>query len=331
MLTHLGLIHSALHYVAGMGLRDGEVSQVAVPMSHVTGIGGQVLPMLAVAGTLVLMPAFSAPAFIASAASERLTHTIMVPAMYNLLLREPSLKGCDLSRWRIGGYGGAPMAPETIARLGQQFPGLALMNIYGATETTSPVTMMPPSETARRPDSVGVALPCTEIRIVDEDGRDVNAGEPGEVWLKGPSVVPGYWRNPQATAESFNDGFWRSGDVGTLDAEGYLRVFDRKKDMINRGGYKVYSVEVENVLLGCPGVLEAAVIAGPCPVLGERVHAVVNVDPALYDEAATRERCRIALADYKVPETLVVHDGPLPRNAGGKLLKRVLREAFGLA
>ncbi len=139
-------------------------------------------------------------------------------------------------------------------------------------------------------------------------------------------VVPGYWDNPEATAKGFADGSWRSGDLGSVDAQGLVRIYDRIKDMINRGGYKIYSVEVENVLMGVPGVVEAAVVGHPCPVLGERVHAYLYAPQATADAEAVRAHCAQRLADYKVPEQVVFVDAPLPRNANGKLLKRALRQ-----
>jgi O-succinylbenzoic acid--CoA ligase len=137
--------------------------------------------------------------------------------------------------------------------------------------------------------------------------------------------VKGYWDNAPATRENFVAGYWRSGDIGSVDAEGYVRVFDRKKDMINRGGYKIFSIEVENVLMGLPGVLEAAVVSRPCPVLGERVHAFVHASDGSISEETLKRHCARLLADYKVPETIMLSPEPLPRNANGKLLKRNLR------
>jgi long-chain acyl-CoA synthetase len=173
---------------------------------------------------------------------------------------------------------------------------------------------------------VGVALPAAELRVMDEAGRELPPGETGELWIAGPMVVPGYWANPEATAASFTAGWWHSGDLGSIDADGYVRVFDRKKDMLNRGGYKVYSVEVENALMAWPGMVEAAVVGRPCPVLGERVHAFVHAPGAARDDAALRAFCAERLADYKVPETFTWSDTALPRNANGKLMKRLLRE-----
>lgn len=222
------------------------------------------------------------------------------------------------------------MPVATIDALTTRLPGLVLINAYGATETTSPATMMPMGHTRAHADSVGVPLPAADIRVMDGDGRELPAGETGELWIGGPMVVPGYWANPEATATSFTDGYWHSGDLGSVDAQGYVRVFDRMKDMLNRGGYKVYSVEVENALMAWPGMVEAAVVARPCPVLGERVHAFVHAPGQTPDDAALLAHCAARLADYKVPESLTWSENPLPRNANGKLMKRVLREQLPL-
>jgi O-succinylbenzoic acid--CoA ligase len=309
-----------------MRLREGEVSALAVPASHVTGLVAVIAAMLHVAGTTVIVPEFRAESFIALMQRERVTHTLMVPAMYNLCLLQQGLAQADLTAWRIGGYGGAPMPVSTIDALARTLPGLTLLNCYGATETTSPTTMIPMGRTRDHAESVGVALPLAEVRVMDDAGRELAPGETGELWIAGPMVVPGYWDNPGATAASFTAGWWHSGDLGSVDAEGYVRVFDRKKDMLNRGGFKVYSVEVENVLMDWPGMVEAAVVGRPCPVLGERVHAFVHAPGATRDDAALRAFCAARLADYKVPETLTWTDAPLPRNANGKLMKRLLRE-----
>jgi long-chain acyl-CoA synthetase len=251
----------------------------------------------------------------------------MVPAMYALWLREPALAQTDLSSLRLAGFGGAPMAGATIDGLRQNCPGIRLFNAYGSTETSSPATMTPPG--SDRLEAVGKPLPCADIRVMDEDGREVPADTPGEVWIAGPMVVPRYWENPRATSDSFVAGYWKSGDIGTMDAHGYLYVHDRKKDMINRGGYKVFSVEVENCLVGHPAVQEAATVGVPCPVLGERIHAFVYA-PGVPDTERLREellvRCRAELADYKTPDFWTWLSEPLPRNANGKVLKRSLRE-----
>ncbi len=258
-----------------------------------------------------------------------MTVSLMVPAIYNLCLHRANLADYDLSAWRIGGYGGAPMPAATIERLAHALPGLGLMNAYGATETTSPATLMPPEQTAKRRLSVGRPVPGAEIAVMDEDGREVPPGESGEIWIRGAMVVPGYWDNPEANAREFAAGYWKSGDIGSVDEDGFVHVHDRKKDMVNRGGHKIYSAMVESVLTACDGVIEAAVIAKPCPVLGERVHAVLSVDPARADETKIAERCATELADYQVPESFTLSPDPLPRNANGTILKRQIKQELG--
>jgi O-succinylbenzoic acid--CoA ligase len=309
-----------------MGLRTGDRSALAVPASHVTGLIAIIAAMVHVGGAVVVLPQFKAQDFLATMAAERITHTLMVPAMYTLALMQPGLDGAALAHWRIGGYGGAPMPVATIDALGERLPGLTLVNAYGATETTSPATMMPPGLTRAHADSVGIALPCADLRVMDDAGRELPPGEAGELWIGGPMVVPGYWDNPEATAANFTAGYWHSGDLGSIDADGFVRLFDRKKDMLNRGGFKIYSVEVENTLMAFPGVVEAAVVGRPCPVLGERVHAFIHAPGIAPDDAAVRAHCAARLTDYKVPETITWSDTPLPRSATGKLLKRVMRE-----
>jgi long-chain acyl-CoA synthetase len=326
MLTHLGTIHSVMHYEYGMGLlRDGEISILAVPASHVTGLVANILTMIRVFGSTVLMPTFKARTFLEIAEREGMTHSLMVPAMYNLCLLEPDFLRFGLSRWRIGGFGGAPMPEATIARLAKALPGLALVNAYGSTETTSPATLLPLGD-HEHPDSVGKAVHCADVIVVDDDGREVLPGASGELWIGGPMVVPGYWSNPEANNGSFAGGHWRSGDIGSVDKHGYVRVFDRKKDMINRAGYKVYCIEVENVLANHPGVVECAVVGRADPVIGERVQAFVVPREPIPSEADLRTFCAERLSDYKVPEAITFLSTPLPRNVNGKILKTALRE-----
>jgi O-succinylbenzoic acid--CoA ligase len=326
MLTHRNLVHSTLHWQACFRLQPGERSALAVPASHVTGLVAVIAAMWRMAGCVVVVPEFKADAFVALLAAERISLTVMVPAMYKLCLMSPALAGADLSAWRIGAYGGAAMPVSTIDELQQRLPTLQALNSYGATETTSPTTLMPAGGTRDHIDSVGAVVPAADVRVMDDDGREVPPGETGELWIAGPMVVPGYWGNPQATADAFTAGYWHSGDLGSVDAQGFVRVFDRKKDMLNRGGFKIYSVEVENTLMAWPGVVEAAVVGKPCPVLGERVHAFVHAPGVAPSSADLRGHCASQLADYKVPETITFSATPLPRNANGKLMKRLLRE-----
>lgn len=324
MLTGLGIIHSASSFVTVMGLGPQDSTIVTVPMNHVTGLVACIHTMVRAAGTMIALRAFKAAAFLELAAREGMTFSVMVPAMYNLCLHQADLSDYDLSGWRIGGYGGAPMPAATIERLAAALPGLGLMNVYGATEVTSPATMMPADQTAARRLSVGLPAPGVEIVIMDDAGREVPRGAAGELWISGANVVPGYWRNPEADAREFVAGFWKSGDIGSIDADGFVHVFDRKKEMINRGGHKIYTAMVESVLTAWPGVIEAAVVPRPCPILGERVHAVVTVKPDTVAEDDLRRHCAGQLSDYQCPETYVLTTDPLPRNANGKIMKRLI-------
>jgi acyl-CoA synthetase (AMP-forming)/AMP-acid ligase II len=325
MLTHLNIAHSVMHYALCRGLGRRDRALLAVPASHVMGLIAMLLTMVHVGGSTVLMRAFKARVFLELMAAERVTVTHLVPAMYQLCLLEPDFRAFDLSSWRIGGFGGAPMAEAVIAELAECLPHVQLINGYGATETALATTLMPIGHTARHPDSVGQVVPCAEVRIMDEAGREVPPGETGEVWIKGPMVVPGYFANDTATRDAFVAGFWRSGDIGAVDEAGYLRVFDRRKDMINRAGHKVLSAEVEGVLSAHPQVVEAAVVAHPDPVLGERVHAFVTFRGKALHADELRAFCRARLADYKVPEFVTSGTEPLPRNALGKVQQHVLR------
>src|SRR5947199_146424 len=269
MLAHCSVIHSAIVYEACMELTAADRSIAAVPLAHVTGVVANIMSMARCAGTLIIVAEFKAAEYLKIAARERVTQTVMVPAMYNLCLLQADFDNYNLSAWRIGGYGGAPMPIATIQKLATKIPGLKLINAYGSTETTSPSTMMPPELTASHIDSVGLPCPGAHIIVVDGDGRELPRGEIGEIWIHSGSVIKGYWNNPTATAESFTSGYWHSGDLGSIDDEDFVRVFDRQKDMINRGGLKIYSAEVESVLAGHPDILESAIIAKPCPVLGD--------------------------------------------------------------
>jgi long-chain acyl-CoA synthetase len=329
MLAHCNIIHSSMIFASAMALTTKDRSIAAVPLAHVTGAVANITTMAACAGTLIIAAEFKAADYLKLAARERVTYTVLVPAMYNLCLLQPDFDSYDLSSWRIGGFGGAPMPIATIERLAVKLPGLKLMNCYGATETTSPSTIMPGELTADYIDSVGLPCPGATIIAVDAEGRELPPGEIGELWIRSASVIKGYWNNPKATAESFTAGFWHSGDLGSVDANNFVRVFDRQKDMINRGGLKIYSAEVESVLAGHTSVVESAIIAKPCPVLGERVHAVVVTRESVSSDIL-RAWCAEQLADYKVPETMQLTADPLPRNANGKVLKRQLRERLGL-
>ena len=328
MLTHLNAVHSCMHWEHAHAMTRGERTILCVPWSHVAGLCGVLLPFLHVGGLLVLMAEFKRRQFLQLAQAERITHALMVPAMYGLCLLEPDLAAFELGSWRLGLYGSAPMPEPTIERFARAFPQLRMCNCYGATETTSPATIMPPGDGVAHAGSIGKPVYCGEICAMDEQGREVPRGQEGELWIAGPMVIPGYWRNSEADAASFAGGYWKSGDIGAIDAEGYVRIADRKKDMINRGGFKVYPAEVESVLTGIGGVIEAAVVGRPDDLLGEGVVAFLNVSPegaTSVSEAAVHRYCAERMADYKVPGRVLVGRDPLPRNANGKIQKADLR------
>lgn len=328
MLTHLGIIHSAMTFARCLRLTHEDRALVAVPMAHVTGLVGVSLAAMCVGGAVVMMrQAFKTEPFLALASGERITFSILVPTIYTLAVMNPAIDDVDLSSWRIGCFGGAPMPVATIEKLAEKLPNLALLNAYGATETTSPSTIMPLSAWRDNMDSVGQIVPCGAVRIVDADDADVVPGEVGELLIAGPMVIPAYHARPEANASDFVDGYWRSGDIGSIDAQGFVRIFDRRKDMINRGGLKIFSAEVENVLSHHDDVLECAIVGRPDAVLGERVHAfIVAREGCAVEAESVRRFCADRLSDYKVPESVTVLRQPLPRNSNGKIQKSVLRQ-----
>ena len=330
MLTNLNVVACALNFGHTMKLTQADRSVLSVPFSHITGVVSIFATLMQAGATLVMLPEFKAATFLETAARERMTHAVMVPAMYNLCLLNADFERFDLSAWRIGCFGAAPMPPSTVARFAALLPGLGLMNAYGATESSAPAVLMRPDLTAAHLSSAGTVLPGCDVLIMGEDGRELPQGETGEIWIAGANVIPGYWNDAVATAENIVGGYWRSGDLGYFDAEGFLFVADRKKDAINRGGYKIYSVEVENTLMEIPGMIECAVVAKPCPVLGERVHAFVRTSEPITEEAI-RAFCAERLSRYKVPESVTLASMPLPRNPTGKLLKLDLRTQLAAA
>lgn len=326
MLTHLGMIHSAVNFQQVFNTKPDERTLIVVPLFHVTGLIGQLIQILYVGGTAVLMKNYKTESMIRLMEQEKITFTFVVPTIYVLMLLNTNLDSYDLSPWRLAAYGGAPMSEDTIQKLSGRFSNLKMHNAYGATETSSPATILPSKDCFRKIASVGLPVPVGECKVVDENGQELPPKQAGELWIKGPHVVPGYWANPEANAREFTDGFWHSGDLAMMDEEGYVYILDRKKDMINRGGEKIFCVEVENVLYSHPKIMEAAVVGLPDEVFGEQVKAVVVPKP---DQTLTPEEVRefVAgkLADYKIPKYVEFIDA-LPRNPGGKVIKGLLRK-----
>ncbi|WP_321822465.1 MULTISPECIES: class I adenylate-forming enzyme family protein [unclassified Burkholderia] len=327
-LTHGNFIHTCLHYLYALAIDRPQRSILTVPATHIAGFGPLVSVTLASGGTIVMVREFKVKRILELIERERITYAVLVPSMYQLIAMNEATHEYDLSSWKYGVYGGAIMPPATIERFSSIAPTLRMINAYGATETCAVCTIMAPELTATAPASVGLALECTEIRVVDEHGETVPVGESGEFWIRGPNVSPGYWNNSEATKSAFLNGFWKSGDVGSRNSDGLLYVHDRIKDMINRGGFKVFSAEVENAIMGHSEVEECAVVGTPDEVLGERVFAFVKlkIDSKLGGSEQIKEFLHERIADYKIPDFWQIEHVNLPRNQNGKLLKKELRD-----
>jgi acyl-CoA synthetase (AMP-forming)/AMP-acid ligase II len=216
-----------------------------------------------------------------------------------------------------------------VRRIHERFPSTGIATGYGLTETSSVTTSISGSDYIERPDSVGVPVPVCEVRIVDPDGRDMPARVDGEIWIRGPNVVPGYWRRTEETSKAFSDGWLHSGDIGRIDDDGFLYIVDRAKDVIIRGGENISTIEVESVLFEHPAVLEAAVFATPHPTLGEEVGAAVRLRSGMTVTAdQLRAHAAAKLAAYKVPSNVWITAESFPRSGTGKTLKREIQATY---
>jgi acyl-CoA synthetase (AMP-forming)/AMP-acid ligase II len=259
-----------------------------------------------------------------SISDERINILVTVPAIYALAISHPDFASSDISTVSRVAYGGAPIAPALVDRIKKAFPSARVGNGFGLTETASIATYLPDEWSTEHADSVGFAAPVVDLRLKDPDP----ASGVGELLIRGPNVVAGYWNKPDATAAAFVDGWLHTGDLARIDAEGLVHIVDRAKDMINRGGENVYSVEVENALAGVPGIAEAAVVGVPDAVMGEKVGVVVvPTAPDAFDPDVMVAHLAGRLADFKIPQYVALRAAPLPRNPGGKVLKRLLRES----
>jgi long-chain acyl-CoA synthetase len=296
---------------------------ISVPLFHVTGCNSQLLPTLQQGGTAVVMPAFEVQRFLTAIADERITVVTTVPAIFWLAVSQSNFSEFDVTGVRFATYGGAPIAPDLVRRVKEGFPGARVGNGFGLTETSSVSTFLPDEYADTHADSVGFAAPVVDLQVVDPDpGTGV-----GELLIRGANVVMGYWNKPEATAEAFDGGWLHTGDLARVDDDGFTYIVDRAKDMINRGGENVYCVEVENVLSAAPGIFEVVVVGVPDQMMGEKVGAVVVPIPGTtLDRNGFIDYARANLADFKVPQYLVVRNELLPRNPGGKVLKPVLRK-----
>jgi long-chain acyl-CoA synthetase len=302
---------------------DGSLRNlVSVPLFHVTGCNSQLLPTCEAASTTVIMPSFEVQKFLKITEEERINVLTSVPAIFWLAINQPNFRETDTSSVRWLTYGGAPIAPDLVMRILESFPNARVGNGFGLTETSSVATFLPHEYARTRPETVGFAAPVVDLKL-DMVGFD---GDVGELLVRGPNVVKGYWNKLEATAETFVDGWLHTGDLARIDGEGFVQIVDRKKDMVNRGGENVYCVEVENALAAHPAVFEVAVMGVPDVMMGEKVGAILVLKPGHRAEHRDiLEFARTRLADFKVPQYLVIRGDVLPRNPGGKILKKQLR------
>lgn len=334
------LSHGAVLGALDAGREGGErwrnwtpdaVALVAMPVFHISGTGWA-LGCFYGGGRSVILPEFSIPGVGRAIATEGVTHAMMVPAALQMLMDDWETAGANLRALRLIAYGASPMPPALLARC-RRLPGCDLVQYYGMTETTGSVVALPPEDhthpIGNRLASTGRVMSGNALRIVDAAGVDMSCGAVGEVWVRTPGAMTGYWQLPQATAETITaDGWLRTGDAGYLDADGYLFLCDRIKDMIISGGENIYPIEVETAILSHPAVSEVAVIGVPDAHWGEAVKAVVVLKQGqrlLAEELIAHVRRRIA--GYKTPRS-VDFVAILPRNSAGKLLKRELRAPY---
>ncbi len=338
--THRNLCTNILSsgYNAGCAvLRRGEplpepqpkTGLTVIPLFHVTACSAGLMGNIAAGNTMVYMYKWDPVEAFKIIEREKVSSTGGVPTIAWQLLEHPERKNYDLSSIEAIAYGGAPAAPELVRKIREVFGALP-GNGWGMTETMATVTGHSSEDYLNRPDSCGPPVAVADLKIMSEDGsRELPTGEIGELWARGPMVVKGYWNNPEATAETFVDGWVKTGDLARLDEEGWCYIADRAKDMIIRGGENIYSSEVENVLYDHPAVTDAALIGLPHQQLGEEPAAVVHLAPGMQaSEAELQEWVAERLAKFKVPVRIAFTPDTLPRNANGKILKKELSSFF---
>jgi long-chain acyl-CoA synthetase len=333
MLSHGNLVANAVNAVLMIGYDRASVYLHAAPMFHLTD-GMSTYSLSMVGGTHVFIPKFDTLDCLSAMDAHGVTNVCLVPTMIGMLLNHPEIARFKLAAMRQIQFGASPMPEATLRRAIEFWPDIKLVHGWGMTEISPLGTLLPhhlrdPRIAGDRLRSCGQAPPNCEVRILDEDDNEVPRGTIGELCIRGPIVMQGYWKKPKETAAALRNGWMHSGDAAYMDEEGFVTIVDRVKDMIISGGENVYSNEVENVISVIPGVAEVAVIGVPDERWGERVHAVIvpRAGAALTEEAI-REACRKSIAGYKVPRSMEFRSEPLPLSAAGKVLKRALREPY---
>lgn len=306
-----------------------KVVLTAIPLFHVTACNAGLMGAVFAGNTMIFMHRWDTVTAFEIIERERVNVTGGVPAIAWQLIEHPDRDKYDLSSLEAIAYGGAPSAPDLVRRIRSVFGALP-GNGWGMTETSATVTHHAAEDYLNRPESCGPPVAVSDLKIMSPDGsHEMPAGEVGELWARGPQIVAGYWNNPEATAETFVDGWVRTGDLARLDAEGFCYIVDRAKDIVIRGGENIYSSEVENVLYDHPAVTDAALVGIPHRMLGEEPAAVVHLAPGMAaTEAELQDWVRRHLAGFKVPVRILFSNETLPRNANGKIVKSELKPLF---
>jgi long-chain acyl-CoA synthetase len=327
-VSHANILANIDHLNYWMPYRESSVHLHAAPIFHIIDF-----PFMFAAPAFgacqVTIPKFSPQSFCETVERERVSQSVLVPTMINMLTQFHKLGNYDLTSLETLAYGGSPMVPELIRRVRAILPNLKLLQGYGLSETGFLTGLEDHEHTEDRLMSCGRTCPGIDLRVVDESGKELETGRHGELVARGANVMRGYWNNSEETKQAFRDGFFRTGDFGYRDPDGYFYILDRLKDMIVTGGENVYSGEVEAVIYQHPAVREAAVFGIPDPQWGELVAAcVVRKQGKTLSEDELIAHCRQSLANYKIPRRVELSDTELPKNGTGKILKRILRERF---
>jgi len=328
MITHRMNLYNCINLGFSSRVTPDAVQLVVLPLFHTGGLNCYANPILHAGGQIVIMRDFEPGAALdlIDDPEMSITHFFAVPAHYQFMMQAPNFEATDLSRLAVCGVGGAPCAlPILETWLGR---GTPLVQGWGMTETSPAGTLLDIRDARRKVGSAGKGVTHTEVKIADEDGNELPRGQTGELLIRGPNITPGYWKNPEATAAAFIDGFLKTGDAAKMDDEGFIYIVDRWKDMYISGGENVYPAEVENVIYQLPQVAEAAIIGVPDERWGEVGKAVVVIKPGQELEAQELiSHCLRNMAKFKVPAFVTFTDA-LPRNATGKILKWELRQRF---
>jgi long-chain acyl-CoA synthetase len=328
IVTHSNILTDIHHFNYWMRYAEGAVYLHAAPLFHIADFPAM-FAAPAFGASQVTIPKFSPQTFCEIVERERVSHTVLVPTMINLLTQFADVGKYDLSSLAVLAYGGSPMAPELIRRTRELLPQVKLVQVYGLSESGFLAGLQDQEHTHDRLLSCGRPCPGIDLQVTGESGKQVETGKSGELVARGANVMRGYWNNPRETSLAFRDGSFRTGDIGYQDSEGYFYIVDRMKDMIVTGGENVYSGEVEAVIYAHSAILEAAVFGIPDPKWGELVMACVVLRPGItltVDDLIAH--CRRSLAAYKIPRRVEFLDTELPKSGSGKILKRLLRERF---